>query len=192
MNAFLDHLISLRDEALDAAMHARVHLTRVLEECEDSKFAQAMEQVAYCQPYARWWMRVTDEVEHGGLDPMAALTQARTAARRFLLQTRLAPSVSLFSTAQMIAEMEAIRRFYEDTAFFNLETITGPGPETPTVTGTPPAAPPGTVTPPTGPATAPTGPAARPAIGPAGPGQHPGAGPVTGPEAGPTAGRWPR
>jgi hypothetical protein len=137
MDTFHHHLFNLRDQALEAAGHARHDLTLVLAECEDHRFAEAMERLAYAQPYARWWMRVTDEIEHGGLNPMTALTQVRTAARQALLNSYAARPRSWFTIALDNGATEATRRFYHDTARFNLDTITGTGPAAPTVTRIP-------------------------------------------------------
>jgi hypothetical protein len=82
-------------------------------------------------------MAVTDEIEHGGLEAMAALTKVRTAARQALLQPCPAPAGSWFNLARSHAATEAARRFYHDTTIFNLDTITGTGSATPAITGTP-------------------------------------------------------
>ncbi|GLY86052.1 hypothetical protein [Actinoallomurus iriomotensis] len=177
MNAFCDHLFNLRDQALDDAMRARADLTFVLDEGEDHKFAAAMSRVAHAQPYARWWMTVTDEIEHGGMDPMAALTKTRTTARQSLLQNGARRVGAWFDIAQDHAAAEATRRFYHDTAIFNLDTITGTGSATPTITGTPRTdTPPHTAPPPPGPIS----PTWRPAVGPA-PALRPDTGPDTPP-----------
>jgi hypothetical protein len=153
MNEFREHLIDRRDQALDAAMHARGRLSDMLTECEDN-LADAMADVARLQPYARWWMAVTNEFEYGGLDPMAALTKARTNARQALLAHTSPHTACFFTHGQSQAAIEATRRFYNETAFFNLDTITGTAPATPTITTTAPTA---------GPA---TGPTAGPNAGP--------------------------
>lgn len=177
MNAFCDHLYNLRDQALEDAMRARDDLTLVLDGCEDPKFAAAMERVAYAQPYARWWMAVTDEIEQGGLEAMAALTKVRTAARQALLRPCLAPAGSWFNLARSHAVTEATRCFYHDTAIFNLDTITGTGPATPAITGTPRTVPHATAVPPHQ-ATSPTW---RPDSDPSTPAIRPQTGPDTPP-----------
>jgi hypothetical protein len=136
MDTFCDHLFRLRDQALDEAMRSREELTLVLDESEDPKFARAMEHVAHAQPYARWWMAVTDEIEHGGLEAMAALTKVRAAARQALLLPHPTPGDSWFNVAHSHAATEAARRFYRDTALFNLDTITGSESAAPAITGT--------------------------------------------------------
>lgn len=133
MNEFREYLFDRRDQALDAAMHARGCLSDMLTECEDN-LADAIAAVARLQPYARWWMTVTDHIEHGGLDPMAALTTARTAARQTLLLRSSPRTACPFEHGQAVAQTEATRRFYTDTAEFNLEAITGSGHTTPSLT----------------------------------------------------------
>jgi hypothetical protein len=139
LDPFLRYMFDLRDAAVDAASQARVHLTRILDEGDEAKSGAAMEQIAHREPYARWWMKVTNAIELGDLDPRTALTKARTAARQSLLQTRQTPPGSLFTTAQSLAATEATRHFYQDTASFNLKDIPGATPTTPT--SAPPAAP---------------------------------------------------
>ncbi|WP_221639954.1 hypothetical protein [Actinoallomurus bryophytorum] len=107
-----------------------------MDESEDPKFARAMEHVAHAQPYARWWMAVTDEIEHGGLEAMAALTKVRAAARQALLLPHPTPGDSWFNVAHSHAATEAARRFFRDTALFNLDTITGSESAAPAITGT--------------------------------------------------------
>ncbi len=152
MNDFREHLINRRDQAIDAAMEAHGRMTDLLIENEDTKLADAMADIARHQPYARWWIAVTDEFEQRGLDPMAALTKIRTRARSRLIQQAVPTTPSLFRTAQELASIEAARRFFNDTAFFNIDALTTPGPAAPTVT-----------TPPYGPG--PAGPTAGPSAG---------------------------
>jgi hypothetical protein len=111
---------------------ARGHLVRLLDECEDN-LAEAIADVARLQPYARWWMRVTDHIEHGGMDPVAALTAARTAARQTLLLRSNPRTACPFEHGEAVAALEATRRFYNDTATLDLDAITRPGPATPTL-----------------------------------------------------------
>jgi hypothetical protein len=92
---------------------------------------------------------------------------------------------SWFDIAHDHAATEATRRFYHDTAIFNLDTIAGSGPAAPAITGTP-----RTDTPPhTAPLPpAPTSPTWRPAVGPA-PALRPDTGPDTGPDTPPATNR---
>lgn len=166
MNAFYDHLYNLRDQALEDAGRARDDLTHALDEYQESKFAWAMGQATYAQRYARWWMAVTDEIEHGGLDSMAALTKVRTAARQALLQNRITWGGSCFDVAYSYTVTEATHRFYNDTAQFNLDAITGTGPAAPIIAGSPGTASPSPGATPTHQATSPIGQPARPYTGP--------------------------
>ncbi|GAB2841637.1 hypothetical protein GCM10027176_51850 [Actinoallomurus bryophytorum] len=174
MTIFRDHLFKMCEQAVDAVIRARSDLRDAMDKHEDTALAAAMDQAAHTVPYARWWIDLTRTIEHGGLDPMIALTNARTAARQSLLQSgQPIPNRSWFTIAQSHATAEATRRFYHDTAIFNVEAITGPGPSAPSITG--PAYP----TPPRTTATPPhqaTHPAWRPAINP---------GPVLRPHPGP-------
>jgi hypothetical protein len=143
MTVFRDHLFKLCEQAVDAVIRARADLRDAMDKNEDIALAAAMDRAAHTVPYAHWWIDVTRAIEQGGLDPMLALTNARTAARQSLLRAgQSTPGGSWFTIAQSHATTEATRRFYHDTAIFNVEAITGPGPATPSLTGTAYPAPP--------------------------------------------------
>lgn len=119
-------LFDLRDQAVDEAAEARYELAEQLDHDEDylPDFTEAMTSVAYRQPYARWWTKVTDQIEDEDLDPMAALANVRAAAGQILLQHAAAPCAPCpHADSLLLAFHEATRRFYDDTAPSTLETI---------------------------------------------------------------------
>ena len=133
MNEIRQHLLDRHDQARQAADQARDRLARLLDQGEDD-LTDAIADLARLQPYAHWWKKVTDNIERGGMEPIAALTAVRTAASQTLIHQRTHRTASLFKHAHAMAHAEATRRFYNDTAVLNLATITGPGPAVPTIT----------------------------------------------------------
>src|SRR5262249_8761383 len=98
MTTFRDHLFRQREEAADAVVQARADLRDAFD--GNGSLAAAMDQAAHVVPYARWWIELTDAIKYGGVDPMIALTNARTTARQALLQTTPpAPNGSWFAIA---------------------------------------------------------------------------------------------
>jgi hypothetical protein len=129
MNEFAEYLFHLRDEALEAAGDTRGRLIRLLEEADDD-LAETVADVTVNQSYATWWMAVTDHIEHGGLDPVTALTRVRQAAYRAVL-CGPGPHTSMYAHAQSLARTDAARLFYNDTTALDPATITGTTPTAP-------------------------------------------------------------
>ncbi|MEV5704819.1 hypothetical protein [Actinoallomurus sp. NPDC052274] len=123
MNEFTQYLFHLRDEALEAAGNTRGRLIRLLEEADDD-LAETVADVTVNQSYAHWWMAVTDHIEHGGLDPVTALTRVRQAAYRAVLRGP-GPHTPAHQHAQSLARTDAARLFYNDTTALDPATVTG-------------------------------------------------------------------
>ena len=130
MHKFSHQLFRCRDQALQAAHLARRHLIRLLDHGAP-ELAAAMAEVTNRQAYANWWTSLTDHIEHGGQDPMTALTNARTAARQALLDLPTPRHACPFTHSQALAALEATRRFYHDTAPHGIDAITDPQPPAP-------------------------------------------------------------
>jgi hypothetical protein len=134
MNAFAQYLFHLRDEALQTAGNTRARLIHLLEEAGDD-LAEAVADVTINQSYAHWWMTVTDHIEHGGLDPVTALTRTREAAYHAVLRGP-GPHTTVYRHAQSLARTDAARLFYNDTAAIDLDAVTGGAPATTAVSPT--------------------------------------------------------
>lgn len=132
MHELTEHLLTRRDQALQATASARRQLIHLLEHGE-TQLAAAIAEVCNRQAYDSWWKTVTDHIEHGGQHPMTALTNARTTARQVLLDLTTPRQECPFAYGQAIAALEATRRFYHETNTLNLEAITHPQPATPTI-----------------------------------------------------------
>jgi hypothetical protein len=129
MNDFAHYLFHLRDEALEAAGNTRARLIRLLEEAEDD-LADTVADVTVNQSYAHWWMTVTDHIEHGGLDPVTALTRTREAAYNAVLRGP-GPHTTVYQHAQSLARDAAARLFYNDTTAIDPATVTASTPTAP-------------------------------------------------------------
>jgi hypothetical protein len=135
VQAFTQHLFTLRDNALDAAEDARGRLIRLLLQ-DDVQLAPTMAEFAHLQGYARWWIGVANHIEHGGLDPITALTRSRTAARRVLLDQITPRTDCPFTYGQHVAALEATRHFYHDTSALEVDALPRAG-HTPPADGHP-------------------------------------------------------
>ena len=121
MNAFVTHLSDRHEQAQEAAGEARSRLITILDE-DGPALASAMAEVAFLDAYARWWTTVIHHIDHAGIDPVTALSHARTAARRTLLEHTTPRLACPFEQGVAQASIEAARRFYRDTT--TLDTIT--------------------------------------------------------------------
>jgi hypothetical protein len=123
MNAFLTHLSDRHEQAQEAAGEARSRLITILDE-DGPALASAMADVAFLDAYARWWTTVIHHIEHAAFDPVTALSHARTAARRTLIEHPTPHLACPFAQGMAQASIEAARRFYHDTTTLDLDTIT--------------------------------------------------------------------
>lgn len=121
---FCNQLFYLRDQALEAAGDACGALIRKLDE-GDAALADAMAKVTDLQSYASWWMGVTDDIEHGGMDPFASLTRARTAAWEGPRYRPAFGAARPYADAEALARRQATRRFYDDSALSNIRATPG-------------------------------------------------------------------
>lgn len=114
INPLTRELFDRRDAALDAVGDARGRLIRLINDGHDN-LAAAIGDATHLHAYARWWITVTEHIEHHGVEAMTALTRTRTAARHILLDQVTPRSDCPFTYGLAIARLEATRHFYQDS-----------------------------------------------------------------------------
>lgn len=134
MQAFTQHLFTVRDNARRAANEARTRLIQLLHD-DQAALGPAIAEALHLQAYARWWAKVTTDIENGQMDAVTALINSRKAAHRILLDHVTPRSDCPFTYGQAVAALEATRHFYHDTTALEVGMLPHAGP-TPPTTGT--------------------------------------------------------
>lgn len=122
MNQFETYVRDSQETALDTLCEAEREITTRMDDGENLSVPVAT--YAAARAYAGWWNWVVTEIDQAGADPVDALCAARESARRTLTDQSSPRRACPFAQGFAVADVEASRRFYADTA--HLEALAVP------------------------------------------------------------------